>query len=83
MVCANLFRLAIFPMIRRIPALKAMVNAIDGAKSRIQSAMSAIKSAVNVFLKPRLSLPHISVSGRLSLNPPSVPKISVECSAVA
>ena len=60
-----------------------MVNAIDGAKSRIQSAMSAIKSAVNVFLKPRLSLPHISVSGRLSLNPPSVPKISVECSAVA
>lgn len=60
-----------------------MVNAIDGAKSRIQSAMRAIKSAVNVFLKPRLSLPHISVSGRLSLNPPSVPKISVECSAVA
>ena len=60
-----------------------MVNAIDGAKNRIKSAMSAIKSAVNVFLKPRLSLPHISVSGRLSLNPPSVPKISVECSAVA
>ena len=54
-----------------------MVNAIDGAKNRIESAMSAIKSAVNVFLKPRLSLPHISVSGRLSLNPPSVPKISV------
>ena len=54
-----------------------MVNAIDGAKSRIQSAMSAIKSAVNVLLKPRLKLPHISVSGRLSLNPPSVPKISV------
>ena len=53
-----------------------MVNAIDGAKSRIQSAMSAIKSAVNVLLKPRLKLPHISVSGKLSLNPPSVPKIS-------
>lgn len=60
-----------------------MVNAIDGAKNRIRSAMSAIKSAVNVLLKPRLKLPHISVSGRLSLNPPSVPKISVECSAVA
>lgn len=53
-----------------------MVNAIDGAKSRIQSAMSAIKSAVNVLLKPKLKLPHISVSGKLSLNPPSVPKIS-------
>ena len=60
-----------------------MVNAIDGAKNRIKSAMSAIKSAVNVLLKPRLKLPHIKVSGRLSLNPPSVPKISVECSAVA
>lgn len=54
-----------------------MVNAIDGAKSRIRSAMSAIKSAVNVLLKPRLKLPHISVSGKLSINPPSVPKISV------
>ena len=54
-----------------------MVNAIDGAKNRIRSAMSAIKSAVNVLLKPRLKLPHIQVSGRLSLNPPSVPKISV------
>ena len=53
-----------------------MVNAIDGAKNRIRSAMSAIKSAVNVLLKPKLKLPHISVSGKLSLNPPSVPKIS-------
>ena len=60
-----------------------MVNAIDGAKNRIRSAMSAIKSAVNVLLKPRLKLPHIKVSGKLSINPPSVPKISVECSAVA
>ena len=53
-----------------------MVNAIDGAKNRIRSAMSAIKSAVNVLLKPRLKLPHIKVSGKLSINPPSVPKIS-------
>lgn len=53
-----------------------MVNAIDGAKNRIRSAMSAIKSAVNVLLKPKLKLPHIKVSGSLSLNPPSVPKIS-------
>lgn len=60
-----------------------MVNAIDGAKNRIKSAMSAIKSAVNVLLKPKLKLPHIKVSGKLSINPPSVPKISVECSAVA
>ena len=54
-----------------------ITTAINGAKSAITSAMSAIKSAVNVTLKPNLKLPHISVSGKLSLNPPSVPKLSV------
>lgn len=55
----------------------AITNPINAAKSAVSRAMSAIKSAVNVHLRPKLTLPHISVSGRLSLNPPSVPKISV------
>ena len=55
----------------------AITNPINAAKSAVSNAMSAIKSAVNVTLKPNLKLPHISVSGKLSLNPPSVPKISV------
>ena len=55
----------------------AITGPINAAKSAVSSAMSAIKSAVNVHLKPKLTLPHISVSGKLSLNPPSVPKISV------
>ena len=55
----------------------AITNPINQAKSAVSSAMSAIKSAVNVSLKPNLKLPHISVSGKLSLDPPSVPKISV------
>lgn len=56
----------------------AIMNPINTAKSAVSRAMSAIKSVVNVNLKPNLKLPHISVSGSLSLNPPSVPKIGVE-----
>ena len=55
----------------------AITKPIEAAKSAVSRAMSAIKSAVNVSLKPNLKLPHISVSGKLSLNPPSVPKLSV------
>ena len=55
----------------------AITTPINSARSAVSSAMSAIRSAVNVSLKPHLTLPHISVSGKLSLNPPSVPKISV------
>ena len=55
----------------------AITNPINQAKSAVSSAMAAIKSAINVTLKPNLKLPHISVSGKLSLDPPSVPKISV------
>lgn len=55
----------------------AITSPINAAKNAVSNAMSAIKRAVNVTLKPNLKLPHISVSGKLSLNPPSVPKISV------
>ena len=56
---------------------KAISDPINKARDAVKKAMDAIKRAVNVNLKPKLTLPHISVSGRLSLNQPSVPKISV------
>lgn len=56
----------------------AITNPINAAKSAVSRAMSAIKSAVNVLLKPKLKLPHIKVSGKFSINPPSVPKIGVD-----
>ena len=62
---------------------KAIEDPIGTAKSAVSKAMSAIKKAVNVLLKPKLKLPHISVSGSFSLNPPSVPKIGVKYGAVA
>ena len=55
---------------------KAISDPINKAKDAVSKAMDAIKKAVNVNLKPNLKLPHISVSGKLSINPPSVPKIS-------
>lgn len=55
---------------------KAISDPINKAKDAVKKAMDAIKKAVNVNLKPNLKLPHISVSGKLSINPPSVPKIS-------
>lgn len=55
---------------------KAISDPINKARDAVKKAMDAIKKAVNVDLKPKLTLPHISVSGKLSLNPPSVPKIS-------
>lgn len=56
---------------------KAISDPINKARDAVKKAMDAIKRAVNVSLKPKLTLPHIKVSGKLSINPPSVPKISV------
>jgi hypothetical protein len=57
----------------------AITQPIDAAKNHISNALSNIK---NFFANCRLSLPHIKlphfyISGSFSLNPPSVPRLSV------
>ena len=53
---------------------------INAAKDKVKSGLDAIKGFFNnLKLKlPHIKLPHFTISGSFSLNPPSVPHFSVE-----
>ncbi len=57
----------------------AITNPIDTAVSLVRSGIAKLKSIINGahFSLPHIKLPHFSISGKLSLNPPSIPKVSV------
>lgn len=57
----------------------AITTPINAAKTAVQNAISAIKRILSGHLSfPKIKIPHFSISGKLSLNPPSVPHISVK-----
>lgn len=57
----------------------AITHPIQTAVGLVSAAISKIKGIINGahFKLPHIKLPHFSISGKLSLNPPSIPHVSV------
>ena len=56
----------------------AFSSKLEAARSAVSGAIGRIKSCFNFsWSLPSLKLPHISISGSFSINPPSVPKFGI------
>lgn len=57
----------------------AITNPVQSARDIIKAAIDKIKSILSGKISlPHIKLPHFSISGKFSLNPPSIPKIGVQ-----
>lgn len=63
----------------KLDALKTTVSdAMNNVKQTVQNVVDRLKSIMNFqWSLPHLKLPHISISGRFSINPPQAPHFSI------
>ena len=59
---------------------EAIMKPINAAKEAVKKAIDTMKSIISgaKFNFPKIKLPHFSISGKFSLNPPEIPKFSVD-----